>query len=293
LIAVLAACGRSEEQPADSTEAASATAPAPTGPPAPTAAEIGALAARVGVPEPVARALLIATAQLGLSPTERDERLTTLVADLEALEHQLQTDAGDEEADRALSGTATAALRAGDFAAARSAVAAAVARLEADATSSDPARATRLAALRAEEGQIALLQVQDAEAAILFEAALGGVQGHQALLRARYLGLLGLAQLRAGRLDEAHTNLEQSVRLHKAHQGNEHPEVGAAFERLADCYRAEGEYGKAEILYQRALGIWQKEAETRADEISRAKVRIQAVQRLQGEGPAVTSGEST
>jgi len=303
--AVLAGCGSGEQhdrltEPTAAEAPAAATGDAPAAPeapapefaaadaPPPTAAEIAALAKRSGIAEPVARSLLVATLPLYATPSERDERLTALAAELDELTRELQAQAARVVAEPAL-----AALQAGDFVAARSTLDEALLRVEAEATSSDPASTERLVALRAQAGRIALLQGTDGDAAQIFGQALSGVRANQALLRAQVLGLLGLAQLRAGQLAEARMSLEQSVRLRKGQQGNEHPDVAAGFERLADCYRAEGEYAKAEILYRRALGIWQKEAEARTLEISRAKVRIEAVERLQGQAPAAPSGESS
>jgi tetratricopeptide (TPR) repeat protein len=310
LVVVLAGCGSGEqhtrltestaaEAPAAATGDAPATPEVPAPEPAaaeappPTAAEIAALAKRFGLGEPVARSLLVATLPLYSTPSERDERLTALAAELAELVAELQTQAAADEAARVVAEPAVAALQAGDFAAARSTLAEALLRVEADATSSDPARAERLVALRVQAGRIALLQGTDGDAAQILEQALSGVRANQTLLRAQVLGFLGLARLRAGQLAEARMSLELSARLHKGQQGNEHPDVAAAFERLADCYRAEAEYGKAEILYRRALGIWQKQAETSTLEISRAKVRIEAVQRLQGQAPAAPGGESS
>jgi len=308
--AVLAGCGSGEQhdrltEPTAAEAPAAATGDAPAAPeapapefaaadaPPPTAAEIAALAKRSGIGEPVARSLLVATLPLYATPSERDERLTALAAELDELTRELQAQAARDEAARVVAEPAVAALQAGDFAAARSTLDEALLRVEAEATSSDPASTERLVALRAQAGRIALLQGTDGDAAQIFGQALSGVRANQALLRAQVLGLLGLAQLRAGQLAEARMSLEQSVRLRKGQQGNEHPDVAAGFERLADCYRAEGEYAKAEILYRRALGIWQKEAEARMLEISRAKVRIEAVERLQGQAPAAPSGESS
>jgi tetratricopeptide (TPR) repeat protein len=304
LVAILAGCDRADDQPTRPAELTAAEAPAagdaPAAPelaaadaPPPTAAEIAALAKRSGIAEPIARSLLVATLPLYATPSERDERLTALAAEFAELTGELQAQAAGDETARVVAEPALAALQAGDFAAARSTLDEAVLRVEAEATSSDPAKVERLVALRSQAGRIALLQGRDGDAAQTFEQALSGVRANQALLRAQVLGLLGLAQLRAGQLAEARMSLEQSARLRKGQQGNEHPDVAAAFERLADCYRAEGEYAKAEILYRRALGIWQKEAEARTLEISRAKVRIEAVQRLQGQSQAAPSGESS
>ena len=40
--------------------------------------------------------------------------------------------------------------------------------------------------------------------------------------------------------------------------GPEHPDVARSLNNLAGLYRAQGQYAKAEPLYQRALGIREK-----------------------------------
>jgi hypothetical protein len=253
------------------------------GPPEPTPAEIARLASRARISEPIARELLRETTQTDLPATDRERLLDAMASDFNGLLGQLQQDAGDDAAAQSFADQTSAALQAADFATARAAISEEAARLDADPNGSDP---LYRAALNAQAGQIALLEGRNDKAAVLFQTALGGVPGNEALLLARFVGLLGLAQLRSGDFDDARTNLEQAVRLRKAHLGNGHPDLAAALEQLAGCYRAEGKYGNAEKLYLRALTIWQREAAERTLEISRAEVQIRDLQRLQGKTSA-------
>src|SRR5262249_1005726 len=48
---------------------------------------------------------------------------------------------------------------------------------------------------------------------------------------------------------------QRSLRIREQILGGDHPKVAISLSTLADLYREQGNYGKAEPLYQRALGI--------------------------------------
>lgn len=284
-IALATGCGR-DEAPAGNPPAARESTPSATspseadGPPevsrtAATTQEIDAAASSLGIPQPVAKALFETIARAGLQGEARMERLGDLaIVYQELLSSQPASGLPDQSE-----------LRAGDFAGASQATERALSQLTAAASgseSSDVTAALEAAALQARLGTIGLLAGQDARSEQAFQAALEALPADAYIQQAQVLGRLGMAQLSQGRTADAQISFEKSVRLHKSHQGNQHPEVAAGFSRLADCYRAGGDYAKAEILYRRALDIRQQTTPLEPRELARAKSRLAAVYRLQG-----------
>ncbi len=63
---------------------------------------------------------------------------------------------------------------------------------------------------------------------------------------------------RAGKFDEATPLAEMSLRLTRAHKGEEHPDTAIRVAWLALLYRAQGRTAEAEPLYRRSLAMFEK-----------------------------------
>ncbi len=62
---------------------------------------------------------------------------------------------------------------------------------------------------------------------------------------------------RAGQYDRAVTVAQAALEAAEKNAGPDHPDVATSLNNLAELYRVQGAYAKAEPLYKRSLAIWE------------------------------------
>jgi tetratricopeptide (TPR) repeat protein len=310
LLVPLAACGpRGEEgesaplasESAGSAGESSAAAGVDRAPGAGVVSELdlAMLVERFDLPRPLATALLRSIDASAVDAADRDRIAEELAGRYQDLGAALGSFRSTDTSVEGFKRDALVALDRGDFEAAVAELERAVeVDLRAVQESPDTAaeRLVSAAVSRGEIAEIALLQLRYAAAARRFEAALETLPDGSDLVRARYLGELGVAQRLAGAGDEAQLNLEQSLRLRKRHLGNSHPDVASSLSLLGDFYRSREDYAKAEVLYQRAFEIRRRIGAPDSAEFVRARENLIEVFRLQGkdaEAEALASGRGS
>ncbi len=75
---------------------------------------------------------------------------------------------------------------------------------------------------------------------------------------AKLLCMAGLFLYQRGRYEESEPLLERSLRIYEETLGNEHPDVAAVLNNLAELYRNQGKLSQAQPLFERALRIYEK-----------------------------------
>ena len=124
------------------------------------------------------------------------------------------------------------------------------------------ARQRRLSAARSKANNGALKRTQFAyrEAAEYYRQAAALLPAEALVQRAEYLNLQGRALYDAGDYRDAEGPWTQALALREQALGPEHPDVAQSLNNLAELYRTQGRYAKAEPLYERSLAIMDEKA---------------------------------
>jgi len=107
-------------------------------------------------------------------------------------------------------------------------------------------------------GDLKIIQLAYADAALYYREAAGLVAEDDAKTQATYLHDEGTAWWQAGQYAKALSPLEQALHLRENALGSEHADVASSLNNLAVLYQAQGLYAQAEPLYKRALAIEEK-----------------------------------
>ena len=86
----------------------------------------------------------------------------------------------------------------------------------------------------------------------------------------------------AGRYDEARPLAERAPGIYENVLGSEHPDVAQSLTNLAELYRAQGDYTKAEPLHQRAWG-YEKVLSPEHPDVANSLNNLAVLYRVQGD----------
>jgi tetratricopeptide (TPR) repeat protein len=223
--------------------------------------EYRALAKDLGVAEAALSSFFKILEQKEVPPEDLDSTLRTIAMRYKGLDQKLATFTSEDPEVTNLKQQAREALEVGDFVRTERLLTEAKAKdIEAAKVLRDTMQTRLLSAAEsaAELGDLQYAQLAYGEAADYYREAAGLVPEGEKLTRAEYLNQEGSRRIEAGHYRQAEAPFEQALAMREQALGEEHPDVAASLNNLAELYRAQGRYVDAEPLYERAVAIWEK-----------------------------------